>query len=177
MDDPAVEYARIGDFYVEMDLVLSRPEPVLMGVIASVSGWSIADHAYHVSLINAKTWRGIERILAQESPSEPGGEPNRVGQHFFKTGRLKRGTVTAPDFVTPPADLSMADVRLWAERSEAAFHGMSEVVPLLPEDSYRIPHQLLGPLNAREWLTFVRIHSLHHLAIIHDILGAHQTTS
>ncbi len=177
MDEPASEYARLESFYVEMDRILSRPESVLTKVIASVSGWSAADHAYHLSVINAKTWRGVDRILAQHPPAEPGGVPNRVGRLFFKAGRMKRGTVKAPDFVTPSADLSMADVRLWADRSETSFREMKAKLISLPEDSYRIPHQLLGPLNAREWLTFVRIHSLHHLAIIHDILGAHQKTS
>ena len=37
----------------------------------------------------------------------------------------------------------------------------------------RIPHQLLGPLDAPQWLRFAVVHTRHHLEIALEILGAH----
>ena len=36
----------------------------------------------------------------------------------------------------------------------------------------KIPHQLLGPLDAPEWLRFARVHTEHHLAIVDELLSA-----
>ncbi len=36
----------------------------------------------------------------------------------------------------------------------------------------KIPHQLLGPLDAREWLRFGVVHTRHHLSIALEILAS-----
>ncbi|WP_243665334.1 DUF1569 domain-containing protein, partial [Rhodothermus marinus] len=36
----------------------------------------------------------------------------------------------------------------------------------------RAPHPFLGWLNATEWLQVARIHTMHHLHIIDELLGA-----
>ena len=46
----------------------------------------------------------------------------------------------------------------------------------IPEASGRIQHVYLGMLNAAEWLRIIRVHSEHHLAIIHEIIGQEEAT-
>lgn len=177
MNKPVAEtdYQEIARFYSEMETILKLSDERLTAINPEKSGWSAAQQIYHVSWANAATWKGIGRILEQKDPAVPEGEPNRIGQILFRVGRMRRGAFDAPDFARPPAEMSVEEARLWARRSQEAFERMSDAARDLPEESYRIPHFALGHLDARQWLAFIRIHSLHHLTIIHDILGTDQT--
>ena len=53
--------------------------------------------------------------------------------------------------------------RIWATLAERA--GDLRSVP------GRLPHPLLGPFRAAQWMRFARLHTAHHLAIIKDIDG------
>ena len=169
---PEEEYRKIGHFYADVDRILRLPDDELTSIRSGVSGWAVAQHIYHVSKANTIVWKSMGRILAKRSPAAPEGEPNRIGRLVFEYGEMKRGVGKAPGEFQPPAELDLDGVRRWAKKSAGGFLAFSDIAPSFPEDTYRIRHFLLGMLNAREWLSFVRIHSLHHLVIINDILGA-----
>jgi hypothetical protein len=35
----------------------------------------------------------------------------------------------------------------------------------------KIPHQVLGPLDAPQWLRFAAVHTRHHLGIAYEVLA------
>jgi len=169
---PGEEYRRIGHYYAEVDRILQLPAARLTTIVQDVSGWAVSQHIYHVSKANVIVWKGMGQIVGKRPPAVPDGGPNRIGRLVFEYGEMKRGVGRAPDDFRPSEDPDLDAAGRWAQKSAEGFRALSEVAPSLPENTYRIPHFFLGLLNAREWLSFVRIHSLHHLVIINDILGA-----
>ena len=86
-----------------------------------------------------------------------------------------RGAGKAPDAVVPPDEVSRDDLRKSWSRSRAKHAETEAFLPQIPGTTGRIPHHFLGMLNAAEWLRLAQLHSVHHLAIIRDIVGQEAT--
>jgi hypothetical protein len=76
--------------------------------------------------------------------------------------------------VRPPERVERALLAQWLADGRAA---LAELDPrALPANEPKIPHQLLGPLDAPQWARFAVVHTRHHLAIVREILdGEHET--
>ncbi len=166
------EYRHIGHFFDDVEPMLEWPDAVLFQVNEEVSAWSPAQQLYHILRANGMMLKGIQLICHGHRMADNEGEPNDAGRHLLVHGFI-RGKAKAPDAVVPPETVSREDLRDSLARSRRKHAETEAFLPQIPEATGRLPHHLLGMLNASEWLRLARLHSEHHRAIIRDIVGEH----
>ncbi len=164
------EYRHIGQFYDDVEALLEWPDDVLFEVNEAVSAWSSAQQLFHILRANGMMFKGIQLICHGHRIADNEGEPNDAGRYLLAHGFV-RGQAKAPDSVVPPDDVSREDLRDALARSRRKYTQTEAFLPQIPEATGRIPHHILGMLNASEWLRLARMHAEHHRAIIRDIVG------
>lgn len=145
---------------------LERDDAELFGVREEVSGWSPAQHVYHVSLANEFSLQNVLSLVRDSGPllAEPrGADPE--AEALLRRGRLPRGA-RAPRFVSPPARLDRAGLDDVAGGCREGIEAVGQVLERVAEAPRIIPHQELGALDATRWLRFARVHTVHHLEIL-----------
>jgi hypothetical protein len=134
------------------------------------SGWCGESHLAHVCLANERVFANLKSLReGQGLLIVRGGEPHARAREILAAGRLPRGEVKAPRMVTPPARMEPGLLGQWLGEGEALLHALDPATIVASE--LKIPHQLLGPLDAPEWLRFALVHTRHHLAIVHELLA------
>lgn len=138
-----------------------------------VSGWSPAQHLYHVALAtDLALGNAVGLVRGSSSLAVEGREPNELALQLFALGRFPRGRAEAPRMVRPPERVERALLHAELERCRSSLAGAREVATRLAGAPRRIPHQLLGALDAVQWAHFARLHTDHHLAIVRDVRRA-----
>ena len=164
------EYRQLGHFFDDVESMLEWPDAVLFQINEEVSAWSPAQQLYHILRANGMMLKGIQLICHGHRMADNEGEPNDAGRHLLVHGFI-RGKAKAPDAVVPPETVSREDLRDSLARSRRKHAETEAFLPQIPEATGRLPHHILGMLNASEWLRLARLHSEHHHAIIRDIVG------
>jgi hypothetical protein len=168
--DIAEEYRLLGAFHEEAGaLIEGWPDGALFGVHPEVSGWSVAQHLYHVFKSNGSMMKAIQFIRRGSPPVTTEGGLNEAGAYVMARGRMARGVAQAPDRVLPLDAPGRGELRDSLERSRTRYDEVASLLPDLPSYPGRLPHPFLGLLNAAEWLRTARIHSDHHLAIAREV--------
>ncbi len=165
--DSRAEFDALGERDRLIAELLARPDETLFVAKPAVSGWSPADHLYHMLLINGGVYRTVGKLMQPDAPTAC--EPSDLARSFMAGSGFPRGRIQAPETVRPPADLNRAGldrVVALSARSRASTEPLLGQLAALPT---ALPHPLLGPITAPAWLRFARIHTDHHLAIIGDI--------
>ena len=171
------EYSMLRGFYDAVEALLDAPQHVLFSTHETISGWSPAEHLYHILLSNGKSLKAARLAAVDRGPTVHEGTPNDIGKRVLDEGSFGDLEAEAPSSVRPPRDLSRMDLRTAYQRSRNQFEALHEHVPNLPEADARLPHPAFGPLRASEWLCFARIHSDHHQDIVQQILNAARSQS
>jgi len=155
---------------------LEWDEERLFGRHPSASGWSPAEHLFHLCLASELVVRNL-RMLGKG----PGGmvleagEPIPEARPILATGILPRGT-KAPRMVTPPDDFDRAFLADLVESGSRDLERQSESVTALFDKTWTIPHQTLGPLTAEGWVRFARMHGVHHWRIVREVLATGESS-
>jgi hypothetical protein len=136
-------------------------------------GWSLAEVAEHVTLVEIGVAKLVQRkLFAEPAPiellAETRGKDERI--EVYQADRTNRRT--APEFVTPRGK--------WPSRVEliADFRdGRAAVIAGIeaaPSDlrAYAAVHPILGPLDAYQWALFLARHLERHLIQMEEILAA-----
>jgi len=168
--DPAEDLADLNLLQGEMDELFALDPVRLVRVVPEVSGWSSEQHLAHVALANELVLRNLKslatgqgHLLVREAESNP------RALAALASGKLPRGQAQSPRMVRPPERVDRALLREWLADGRAA---LREIDPYsLPADEPKIPHQLLGPLDAPQWARFAAVHTRHHLEIVREILA------
>lgn len=149
--------AHLLDAHDEAWLRTPRPE---------VSQWSAAQHLAHVEAVNRSVLGGLRRLERDGSEATP--EPAQpAGLRWLDAGTLPRGVVRAPEAVTFPADLSLGTLRTSLDAHWQRWKALD--LDALAAWTGTLPHPLLGPLTAAQWVRFARVHTGHHHAIIAEL--------
>lgn len=168
--DPSEEYRLLGAFQDEAGaLIEAWPDEALFAVHPEVSGWSAAQHLYHVFKANGSMMKAIQSIRRGSPPVTDEGGVNKAGAFVMARGRMARGVAQAPERVLPLDAPQRDDLRDSLARSRRAYDEVASLLPDLTSYPGRLPHPFLGLLNAAEWLRTARIHSDHHLAIAREV--------
>ena len=141
--------------------------------LEAVSGWSIAQHMYHVVLA---TDLGLGNVLSLVRKKgmlvREDGELGEYARSILTASQTERGTTQAPRMVQPGATVEIGQI-------ENEFGNLETSLALLREPPVPIEgcpgwinHQVLDTLNASHWMRFCRLHAEHHLAIMRDIKTA-----
>jgi len=142
---------------------LRRPE---------ISGWSALEHVAHVSLANELIVRNLDSLAAGQGPLlQESGEPIPLALEVFASGVIPRGKAQSPRMVRPPARIDRELLADWMSGAELGFARIAKSPEPILRATARVPHQLLGPLTAVQWVRFARVHTRHHLAIAYLVLG------
>jgi len=169
--DPLADHARLGALQLAIDAWIERAGEHLARPAPAVSGWSAEQHLAHVALANELVLRNLKSLAAGKGALiVEGGEPHVWVPEMFAAGRLPRGKAQAPRMVRPPETIERELMLQWladAKRELAALDPRA-----IKPGTLRIPHQLLGPLDAVQWLRFGAVHTHHHMLIAREVLVA-----
>lgn len=168
--DPQPELARLLAHY---DLIATwlRAYPQLRSQRAALSGWSAEEHIAHLALANELVLRNLGNLLKGSGLLVvQGGEAVPGALDLLRAGKLPRGEAQAPRMVRPPAKVDPVMLDQWLSEGRAGFAALDPA--RIASSGLKIPHQVLGPLDAPEWLRFAVVHTRHHLLIAGEVLSA-----
>ncbi|NBC15794.1 MAG: DUF1569 domain-containing protein [Bacteroidetes bacterium] len=165
------EYQRLGAFYDASAALLDHPDEALLVVDTDVSGWSAAQHLYHIWLANGKMLTAVQVIHRGGGPVTTEGALEPTGRHVLEHG-ITRGQAQAPVGVRPPETVTREVLTETLARSRAKAEAVEELLPEVPDLEGRLPHPFMGALTAAQWLRMARLHAEHHLALARDVLAA-----
>ncbi|MBL6721084.1 MAG: DinB family protein [Planctomycetes bacterium] len=155
----------------QMEALMREQGDALHRVDAERSGWSAAQHFYHLALATDLGLRNVRslaagkgRLIDHEAPPST-RMPELVALGHFPEGAQAPRIVTPPDAVNP----EFLATELAAAREAAA--RLLEAGTDLASVPGRVVHQDLGALDASQWATFARMHAEHHLALGRRVLG------
>ena len=152
------------------DSLLPLPTDDLVRVDEKLSRWSAARHLQHLALVNDFIFRTIVKISSGDESVVADGRPNRIGKLVLRTGWIPRGRGKAPDSVRPPARIQVDEIRATIAGNLDSFSSLAATVPELSRARGKVDHFVFGPLDARQWLRFAKIHTRHHVAIAKELL-------
>jgi len=157
----------------EVEWLLAHAPQELETVMPHVSGWSALQHAAHLTLANELVLKNL-RSLAKGSGmlvvNEAAQNPEALA--LLAAGRLPRGRAQAPRMVVPPTDVDVPRVQEWASQLSADVDAFAGTLAGVPLPRCFVPHQMLGPLDFAQWLSFGIVHTRHHLVIAREVLDA-----
>lgn len=137
-----------------------------------ISGWSALEQVAHVALANELIARNLESLIAGHGALVVAeGEPAPGALEMLAAGVIPRGRAQSPRMVRPPARIDRVLLADWLATGERAFTKLARDPAPLAGARGKIPHQLLGPLDAAQWVRFGRVHTRHHLAIAEELLA------
>jgi hypothetical protein len=166
------DFAALRPALARLRTIVALPADVAELRRPEVSGWSPLEHVAHVSLANELIVRNLHSLgSGQGALVQLSGEPVAGTLEILQSGAIPRGRAQSPRMVRPPSRIDRALLEEWMAGAESGFEHFASQSELLEAASGRIPHQLLGPLTASQWVRFARIHTLHHLAIADALLG------
>ncbi len=149
-----------------------RHEPYRDARCESVSAWSVGQHLAHVALANELGARNVRSLIEGSGLFVvDAGEPVPAAAAVLESGVFPRGQVGAPRMVRPPEAVDAGLLSLWIEESRLGFEALALEHARIAQASKRVPHQLMGPLSARQWLRFAAIHSHHHASIAEEVVA------
>lgn len=168
--DPAQDLAELGALYGTLAQLLARDSSVLQSVVPARSAWSSEQHLAHVALANELVLRNLKSLSEGHGLLiVRGGEPHPRALELLSARHIPRGLAQAPRMVRPPERVQRELLLQWLADGRSALAALDPLT-LAPRE-LKIPHQLLGPLDAPQWARFGVVHTQHHLAIVREILG------
>ncbi len=126
-----------------------------------VSQAAVAWHMDHIYLMVNQLYKALE----YSNESNYKAEPNKTRDYVFTSNTLPRGQVTAPESVSPAENVTIKTLQMHYNEALATV----EKFPMLAEKKH-FNHPILGTMNRDQTITFLTIHTEHHLKIIRDIL-------
>lgn len=128
---------------------------------SEVSEAAVAWHMDHIYLMVNQ----LHKALQYSDENNYKADSNKTRDYVFNSKTLPRGKVTAPEPVRPKGDITINTLQMHYNEALATV----EKLPTLAENKH-FNHPTLGTINRDETITFLTIHTEHHLKIIRDIL-------
>ncbi len=166
------EFASLERSYAEIERLLAAPSEAVQRVAPEISGWSVEQHVAHLSLANELVVRNLRSLLKGGGPFVvEAGEPPPEAIAILAAGVLPRGRAQSPRIVRPPEAVNREYLAEWLAGNARDFADLRGQATELAACSKKVPHQILGPLTALEWVRFASTHTEHHLAIAREVLA------
>lgn len=127
-------------------------------VSASSAGWQIE----HILL----TIKIILEGLKKSNPQDYKWKFNIPRVIVFSTKKIPRGRAKAPSIVRPEK-YDEATIQHHLQKIKDALQNTQEL-----HEKQFISHPFFGHLRLKKTITFLEIHTMHHLKIIEDIIGS-----
>lgn len=170
---PAAEFERWRQTNRAIEALFELREPSLAHAAPKVSGWPALAHVAHLELANELCLRNLQSFARREGMLlQRDKQPNEQSLELLARGALPRGQAKSPRMVVPPVDVELDMVRSWHRDNVEALAELARNAHLITSSELTIPHQVLGPLDAPQWLRFAVVHTRHHLTIALEVLSA-----
>lgn len=136
------------------------------------SAWTVGQQLVHICLV-ASSISTARRRLTRGGGGEDGSTPETKA--LLRCLEIPRGVATAPPGLTRPEPPTRGEVRAAYEKALRRWDDLVTRAASIAQARGTVPHPLLGPLDAQEWVRFAGVHGRHHLAIVDEILvdGGH----
>lgn len=142
----------------QLEKMISGANAINTKVSAKGVDWHI-DHSL-------KVVNGICGTLRKSDPSVYKWKFSFPRLVIFTLGSIPRGKGRSPKSVLPPESIGAEDLRAQLELARIALQELNR----LPGKSNFI-HPFFGALNLKQSKKFIRMHTVHHLKIIDDIIN------
>lgn len=167
------EFSSLRESCAEIERLLALAPDELRRLAPRVSGWTAEQQVAHVALANELVVRNLGSLLKGSGMFVvESGEAAPQALAVLVAGRFPRGIAQAPRIVRPPEVIERELVVEWAAAGRSGFEELSGRIADLRAATKKVPHQLMGPLSASQWLRFAATHTRHHLTIAAEILAA-----
>ena len=137
--------------------------------VPDISKWTVAQQVHHACLVMGFVGMGVRGLL--RGRGEEGPELAGPGRDILASGEVPRGVATAPKNFVPDDHPEAAAVIKLLERAEKTWEKIRDRETDLTAVTLRLPHPILGPLSAAEWVRFAGVHTDHHMKIVAEILA------
>ena len=169
MIDPQANYTALQALLDQGAAYLEWPEEALFKVHEAISGWSVGEHLYHITLANGSIPKLIERLkVGRLGNTEDEPKPEMI--ELITKGIIPGGR-KAPDRVVPPEDLTAELLHRDFTRMRKATQRLEPILEELHTIPHRFPHMFFGPMSAPEWVRFMEIHTRHHMVIVESLVS------
>ncbi len=132
-------------------------------LVTSVSKSNVAWHLSHCLMVIS----GVCKMMKTSDPTKYKSEFSWPKLFVFTLGRIPRGKAKAPRVVRPADDIGVEKIML----ELAAVVKLLEAYEQLDKNAH-FRHPYFKTLNKQETIKFLRLHTVHHLKIVRDILKA-----
>ncbi|HKQ53341.1 MAG TPA: DinB family protein [Pyrinomonadaceae bacterium] len=140
------------------------------GARTSPEGWSVADIAEHLALIERSLLRMMKGVLAQAEAAGGAGAMRPFSlEHHEERARTEK--YVAPERARPKGEARLADSLAHLRRSREELRALRPRIEATDLNAASYPHPAFGPLNLYEWLAFIGIHEARHLRQAEALLG------
>lgn len=171
--DPADDLDELGRLFDRFEALRVEQGARLHAPAPAVSGWSAAQHLYHLALATDLAFRNVRSLVADRGRLIVDDDgPTELARQVLEGGGPGRGEAEAPRMVRPGDEVDPGFLEMELAQNRKTLAEVRALAPKLADAPRRIPHQDLGPLSALEWLRFARLHARHHLAIVEEVLAA-----
>jgi len=164
------EFERLQEALDAFEALRTGAPEALVRRAADVSGWSVAQHLYHIALATDLAFRHVKSLVAQKGRliQEEGEIGERAGA-VLRSDTTPRGEAKAPRMVTPDEEVNPEYLEMELRGNGDALESLRSIADDIANAPGWIPHQILGPLAAPHWLRFAALHARHHWSIMRDI--------
>ena len=135
--------------------------PQLEYLNPAISKAAVGWHIEH-SLLTLDVVTGA---LKKSDPAAYKWKFNLVRMVVFITKKIPRGKAKSPDVVIPKGSLTEETLQGHLEMTREKIKALNGLPP-----NQHFDHPFFGKLNVKPTITFLNIHTRHHLDIINDIL-------
>jgi hypothetical protein len=149
----------------QIDKLISKLEtniPFFDKTNPAISAGSVGWHIEHSLL----TLNGIANSLIQSNPAAYKWKFNFIRIVVLTTKKIPRGRAKSPEVVMPKGSIDQAKLMALLTETRSNCKELS----FLQADNF-FEHPFFGKLKLKQTITFLEIHTNHHLEIIRDIVS------
>lgn len=138
----------------------------------TVSGWSVAQHLYHIALATDLSLGHVRRLVDGSPLVSDEGALGPDAAEVLAREEQPRGVAEAPRIVQPGDRVEPAFLANEQAGNRELLAGLATRGDEIAAATGWIKHQDLGTLQAAQWLRFAVLHARHHIAIARDVVAA-----
>lgn len=126
--------------------------------------WSLAQMYEHVCMSGKRFFLANTKRCLEKRNGAEGGEMNAKGIYVFANGGFPSVKVKMPEALVAIPIIGQS-LETYKDEIVEIVNSAEFFVAYLESDNgtYKIPHPVFGPLNAKEWFQNLEMHSRHHL--------------
>ncbi|MDQ4120565.1 MAG: DinB family protein [Acidobacteriota bacterium] len=174
------ELKSVEEIYEALDKARSKVVETVSGLTdeqanfqPSTERWSARLIVEHLAKIEANLVRVVGKLLgkAEAENVTSDGSINPPVSFAAMAERARNERFQAPAFIAPEGAASIAESLNQLSQSRVALLEMRPRIEAVDCSTVQYPHPIFGRFNLYQWLGFIGVHELHHLAQIKNLLA------